>query len=64
MKIELNLSNNEQELFDTLVKTKEMTPDQVVKQAVRVYQTIEKKLELGLITPQDLSKLLDLKKTS
>ena len=52
------LKKKEQDALNELSKTKGMSPECVLRQAFRVYQTLEKKVELGLINQEDVNKLL------
>ena len=46
------------EALNELAKSKGMSPEALMKQAFRFYQTIEKRVELGQIDRKDVSKLL------
>lgn len=60
MKIEIELNEKETKALEDMCKAKDMTPEQVIKQGFRFYQTIDKKLELGIITQDQYSDFMRL----
>lgn len=58
MKFEIELNEKEVIALQDMCKAKDMTPEKVLKQCFRVYQTLDKKIEMGQITPQELTSLM------
>lgn len=58
MKYEIELNEKEVNALNHMCETKGMTPEQVLKHGFRVYQTLDKKIEMGQIQSQDFTDLM------
>lgn len=56
--MDIKLNEKEQKALNELAKQKGMTPEQVLKQALRFYQTVEVRLAGGQITENQIRDLL------
>jgi len=56
--MQIDLSNNEQLEVEKLAVKYGISPNAIVRKAVRLFQTIDLRLEQGLITNEDVKKVV------